>query len=133
MNFRVHHILCTQLYKGLGYSGSFCENMTNKVLFLRNNSDYKLTLVTCPDEICKKCPNLKDGDFCSNGDNHVHIKDLELLEPLHLEEYSTYSYSELLEHSRKYLTEKLFANSCHNCYWFQTGVCKYEDFETDNH
>lgn len=26
--FRVHHILCTALYTGLGYSGDFCENMT---------------------------------------------------------------------------------------------------------
>lgn len=131
MNFRVHHILCTQLYRGLGYSGSFCENMTEKVLFLRNNSDYKLTLVTHPDEICNKCPNLKDGDYCTNGDNHVHIKDSLLLEPLHLIEGHEYSYNELLCHSKKYLTKEVFTDSCKNCDWYKKGVCKYEDFETD--
>lgn len=29
--FRVHHILCTVLYRGEGYSGTFCDNMTEKV------------------------------------------------------------------------------------------------------
>lgn len=29
--FRVHHILCTVLYRGEGYSGTFCDNMTQKV------------------------------------------------------------------------------------------------------
>lgn len=52
--FRVHHIMCTNLYKGYGYSGPFCENMTKMVSWLNENQDEPLLLVTHPDEICKK-------------------------------------------------------------------------------
>ena len=40
--FRVHHIMCTNLYKGYGYSGPFCENMTKMVSWLNENQDEKL-------------------------------------------------------------------------------------------
>jgi hypothetical protein len=43
--FRVHHILCTQLYRGLGYSGDFCTNMTAIVSDLRANPEQKVRLV----------------------------------------------------------------------------------------
>ena len=33
--FRGHHIVCTSLYEGKGYSGAFCENMTAVVERLR--------------------------------------------------------------------------------------------------
>ena len=67
-NFRVHHIMCTNLYQGYGYSGAFCENMTEMVTWLKSNPDEKLLLVTDPDEICKKCP--KSGQF--QGANRIY-------------------------------------------------------------
>ena len=99
--FRVHHILCTQLYRGLGYSGDFCTNMTAIVSDLRANPEQKVRLVARGDVICANCPNRVGKDQCTNGDNHVVIKDRKLLEPLHLVEGECYTYSELLEHSRK--------------------------------
>ena len=77
--FRVHHIMCTNLYKGYGYSGPFCENMTKMVSWLNENQDEPLLLVTHPDEICKKCPNLVDGRYCVDITNHVQKKDEKLL------------------------------------------------------
>lgn len=126
--FRVHHILCTQLYQGLGYSGDFCTNMTAVVSDLRANPDQSVRLVAKGDVICKNCPNRVGTDFCTNGDNHVAIKDRNLLAPLHLEEGETYTYRELLQHSRQYLTESVFTASCANCNWYRQGICKYEDF-----
>ena len=35
--FRGHHIVCTSLYEGKGYSGAFCENMTAVVERLRKD------------------------------------------------------------------------------------------------
>ena len=124
--FRVHHIMCTNLYQGYGYSGAFCENMTEMVTWLKSNPDEKLLLVTDPDEICKKCPNLKDGIHCVDATNHVKTKDLLLLEPLHLTEGEAYSYSEMSEHGRLYLTKELFTKSCRNCQWYKEGLCTYE-------
>ena len=41
--FRVHHILCTVLYRGEGYSGTFCDNMTQKVRELKADPDEQFT------------------------------------------------------------------------------------------
>jgi hypothetical protein len=40
--FRVHHILCTVLYRGEGYSGTFCVNMTQKVRELKADPEEPL-------------------------------------------------------------------------------------------
>ena len=40
--FRGHHIVCTSLYEGKGYSGAFCENMTAVVERLRKDPDEEL-------------------------------------------------------------------------------------------
>ncbi|MCI7087372.1 MAG: DUF1284 domain-containing protein [Lachnobacterium sp.] len=126
--FRVHHILCTQLYQGLGYSGDFCTNMTAVVSDLRTHPKQRLRLVAKGDVICANCPNRVGADQCTNGDNHVVVKDRDLLEPLHLIENESYTYSELLQHSHQYLTESVFVASCANCNWYKQGICKYEDF-----
>ena len=47
--FRGHHIVCTSLYEGKGYSGAFCENMTAVVERLRKDPDEELFLVAEPD------------------------------------------------------------------------------------
>ena len=128
-NFRVHHIMCTNLYQGYGYSGAFCENMTEMVTWLKEHPTEKMCLVTDPDEICKNCPNLKDGIDCVDATNHVKTKDSKLLAPLHLTEKEAYSYGELLEHANKYLTKEIFETSCNKCQWYAQGLCKYEDFD----
>ena len=127
--FRVHHIMCTNLYKGYGYSGPFCENMTKMVSWLNENQDEPLLLVTHPDEICKRCPNLVDGRYCVDITNHVQKKDEKLLEPLKLNGNKTYTYRQLKEHAQKYLTKEVFEKSCSNCEWYDKGLCRYEDFD----
>lgn len=131
MKFRVHHIMCTNLYRGLGYNGAFCENMTQKVTLLREHPEIMLELVAQPDDICANCPNLQGGDYCANGDNHVCVKDRALLVPLHLQEGKMYSYRQLMEHARQYLTRQVFEESCGSCSWYRQGVCRYEDFSFD--
>ncbi len=127
--FRVHHIMCTNLYQGYGYSGAFCENMTRMVTWLKENPDEPLMVITDPDEICRKCPNLVEDKYCVDETNNVHKKDSALLEPLHLQENTVYTYNELKQHAKKYLTRDVFENSCSNCEWYKQGLCRYEDFD----
>lgn len=127
--FRVHHIMCTNLYQGYGYSGPFCENMTRMVAWLKDNPDEPLMLITDPDEICSKCPNLVKDKYCVNETNHVHEKDCALLEPLHLQEKMVYTYNELKQQAKEYLTRDVFENSCSNCEWYKQKLCRYEDFD----
>ena len=101
----------------------------NGELRLNENQDETLLLVTHPDEICKKCPNLVDGRYCVDITNHVQKKDEKSLEPLKLNGNKTYTYRQLKEHAQKYLTKEVFEKSCSNCEWYDKGLCRYEDFD----
>lgn len=129
--FRVHHILCTVLYRGSGYSGVFCENMTRKVEQLQKNPDEPLQLVAGADMICQHCPNLTSIHTCTRDRDHVSVKDRSLLEQLALNENETYTYRCFLEHAAHYITAEIFENSCGNCEWYRRKLCSYELF-TEN-
>lgn len=129
--FRVHHILCTVLYQGEGYSGAFCENMTEKVRELKANPKEPLVLVTDPDMICAHCPNLTPEDTCLDDKNHVKTKDQELLGWFGLKENQTYSYDELLRCATEKLDNERFLKSCGRCQWYQQGLCSYEEWITN--
>lgn len=125
--FRVHHILCTSLYEGKGYSGTFCENMTAIVEWLQSHRDEPLELVAEPDMICAGCPNRTAANECEQDDNHVAKKDRLLLTVLGLEEGGSYTYRELCERTLDKMTEKAFLESCGGCYWRKQGLCRYEN------
>lgn len=48
---------------------------------------------------------------------------------LHLTEGEIYTYTQLLQHSKKYLTKDVFDESCASCNWYQQGICKYEKLQ----
>ena len=125
---RVHHILCTALYQGMGYDGAFCENMTAVVTMLREKADLELYLVQQPDMICQNCPNLTEEKECVQDKNHVARKDELLRQKLGLSYQQTYHYQELLKHTREILTKEMFDESCSNCRWYREGLCSYESF-----
>lgn len=124
--FRVHHIFCTALYEGTGYSGEFCENMTAEVERLKKEPDRYLLLVTGPDMICAGCPNLQDGEGCVLDHNHVEVKDSLLLKPLGLSEGCRYSYRQLCRHAFQTITKEIFDESCGRCLWYRKGLCSFE-------
>ena len=87
--FRGHHIVCTSLYEGKGYSGAFCENMTAVVERLRKDPDEELLLVAEPDMICANCPNRTETNECVHNHNRVVNKDRRVIEFFGLEENAT--------------------------------------------
>lgn len=125
--FRAHHILCTSLYEGKGYSGTFCENMTKIVENLREDPDQTVLLVAEPDRICANCPNRTGTNECAQDANHVEIKDRKLLESLGLTEGASYSYRNLCRTAQKKVTREAFEATCGKCYWHRQGLCRYED------
>lgn len=124
--FRVHHILCTALYGGEGYSGEFCENMTAEVERLKKEPDRLLVLVTGSDNICAGCPNLRGSEGCAQDGNHVAVKDRLLLEQLGLSEGCRYSYRQLCHYALHAVTEEMFEESCSRCLWYGKGLCSYK-------
>lgn len=146
MRLRVHHLLCSALYVGEGYSGAFCENMRKAVLWLWGENEQReafrdgqkeadcagqmrdrkeIRLTAAPDEICGACPNLGEAG-CLLDDNRVVSKDEALARALGLKTEHLYSVPELLRIVEKNLTEDVFETSCHNCEWYAKGLCRYE-------
>lgn len=124
--FRVHHILCTNLYQGMGYSGEFCENMTKIVTELRRHPQKELELVCEPDMICQNCPNLTENGGCGQDANHVVGKDEKIRQILGLETHKIYTYQQLCKIALERFTEKDFMESCQNCQWYQQDLCHYD-------
>ncbi len=128
MRLRVHHLLCSALYTGYGYSEDFCKNMQTVVERLWGEDvleGEEVELVISPDAICKECPNLT-AEGCSLDHNNVVSKDASLAGKLSLTTGRSYVISELLQHVAKNLTEEAFEKSCHNCEWYAKGLCRYE-------
>lgn len=153
MRLRVHHLLCSALYVGKGYSAAFCGNMQKVVTWLWEplsagpcgplsgpeegavegepeailceGEKREIRLITEPDDICRECPNLGDNG-CKLDDDNVVSKDTALAQALGLETERTYLAAELLHTVSSNLTAEIFENSCHNCDWYKQGVCRYE-------
>ena len=130
MRLRVHHLLCSALYAGRGYSEAFCENMQHVVEWLWNSSyaqkkERKVMLVSGPDQVCSACPNLT-ADGCSLEDDQVVGKDIRLAQALQLETQKVYAVSGLLAQVSQNLTEDIFETSCKKCDWYEMGLCDYE-------
>lgn len=126
MNLRVHHILCTPLFVGKGYSDSFVNNMKGIVDKLQNNEIVELQVT--PDVICSSCPNHQDG-VCTLDKNKVETKDMKLLDAMKLSTTITYEARKLFKEVSEKMTKEIFENSCSKCEWYKQGLCSYELYQ----
>lgn len=123
---RVHHILCTKLFQGHGYSDGFARGMEQQVSLLRRQPFTEIEPVAHPDAICSACPHLTAENTCDSNNNEVEKKDESLRKMLHLEEDTTYTYEDLLGQVHRYFTEEDFQIICGDCSWNKEGLCSYE-------
>jgi hypothetical protein len=80
-SLRGHHLICLNFFRGEGYSEEFIENLYAVI------KKEKIEIVTGADEVCRKCPYLKEGK-CRNSDytdEKIHIQDQEALRLLGFE------------------------------------------------
>ena len=113
---RGHHLLCLKGFQGYGYSKDFTENM-NEINFQRKSEYTTVKLTDAPDDICKACPNLKEG-FCQNeSENEKIIKmDREVLKKF--DASKEYESIELFEEIDEiYNTKESVSKICFNCIW----------------
>lgn len=55
---RAHHLLCSSLFSGHGYSEGFAGAMEKVVTRLHDGSNHEVALLDHPDLICAHCPRL---------------------------------------------------------------------------
>ncbi|MCL2687017.1 MAG: DUF1284 domain-containing protein [Methanobrevibacter sp.] len=135
ISLRGHHLLCLQGYQGYGYDEKFkakIETIINQL----NTNDYKVTLTDSADDLCKSCPNLKDGKCVGelqssnkssenqekiNKNNSKIIKiDNIILKKAKLEKNQEYSFNKAIS-----IVNKSFHNIkdvekvCKDCKWIE--------------
>lgn len=139
ITLRVHHLLCIPLFAGHGYSDGFCRNMERVIRLLREQKDAPLTVVCSADLICSGCPNRTPEGGCRNcgsskskrskntaAQNSVVQKDRLLADALGIVPGRSYTFRQLCFLAGSRLSEQIFNDSCHNCQWFQQGLCSYK-------
>ena len=71
LTLRAHHLLCLKGFQGYGYDEDFVKNMI-KVNSNRKLNNTTIYITNSPDDICKKCPNLKNN-ICENEKQNERI------------------------------------------------------------
>mgnify|MGYP002748248055 CR=1 FL=1 len=103
---RPHHGMCLAYFEGKGYSDGFTVNMQKMLEFFEKGADIELTV--SGDEICKECPNLKEGSCVSAG--LVEAYDRKVLEACGLSEKVQMRFQEFVENVQKNVRRRLLCN-----------------------
>ncbi len=127
---RVHHLLCSVLYEGAGYSAQFTGHMNGIVSALKNRHT-KLRLVTGSDSICARCPNRTGEGGCALDDAHKSVGGLDglILERTGLKAGKVYTAEEAFMQAAGRMDESAFQQCCADCRWYLAGFCSYEKYE----
>ena len=113
---RGHHLLCLKGFQGYGYSEDFTENMI-EVNNQRKSENTTVCLTDSPDDICRACPNLKNG-LCEDElhNNIIVSMDNEVLKKF--DASKEYDAIELFEKIDKiFNTKDSVSEICFNCMW----------------
>lgn len=122
---RAHHLLCTALYQGKGYSGDFESNMDRIASRVCREEDLVLCLLDSPDNICEECPNLT-AEGCRLDDNSVVVTDRRLLDLLGQSSGNCMTVGQCRRLLRRKITSEIFQELCGECTWKKKGLCSYE-------
>jgi len=116
LKLRGHHLLCLKGFQGYGYSEDFTKNMT-EINFLRKQDSTTVSLTNSPDDICRACPNLKDG-ICENIPQNERIIFMDNQVLSHLDDKKEYNALELFDKTDLiFNTKESVGEICSNCMW----------------
>lgn len=116
---RGHHLICLHFFDGEGYSQEFVGNLKNVL----QKTEYS-QLEICPgaDEICAKCPYLKD-DTCHydlNAEEDIRAMDIKALELLNLTAGDKSDWNDI-RNAVPGIFMQWYASCCEDCDWI--GAC----------
>ncbi|MBQ2654598.1 MAG: DUF1284 domain-containing protein [Methanobrevibacter sp.] len=113
---RGHHLLCLKGFQGYGYSKEFAQNMI-EVNYLRKSENTTVCITDSPDDICKSCPNLKNG-LCENELQNTRIVNMDREVLKKLDSSKEYNAIELFEKIDSIFNSKdSVSKICFNCIW----------------
>ncbi|MGC8729073.1 MAG: DUF1284 domain-containing protein [Elusimicrobiales bacterium] len=124
IKLRAHHLLCVKGFEGKGYDEDFINNMKNIVGILGDNA-YVEVLNGC-DDICVKCPNMKDGKCVSEngGEEFVKIMDDIVLNKMGIKPQEVLNWREAENKVlSRFKLKKDLEGVCSDCSW--NDICKW--------
>lgn len=122
IRLRGHHLFCTALFYGNGYSEAFVKRMEEILLRMEEESVY---LINEADEACEKCPNKRVDGICMLGNEDVCGKDRGVAEALQFAFEKEYTPGQIKQ-AMKNVTKEDFERICGTCRWCKEGYCSYE-------
>lgn len=118
IQLRPHHLLCTRFFEGKGYSSEFTVHMTETIRRLEDGA--RIQLVNGSDEICKRCPNMREGR-CTTQEK-VMGYDVGVLKRTGLEYGDTLDFQELYRLIGERIIEQgTMGEICGDCSW--SNIC----------
>ena len=118
LKLRGHHLLCLKGFQGYGYDKSFVKNMS-EVNIKRKDNSTTITLTSTADDLCVKCPNLKNNICQNKTENDKIIRmDKEVLKRLDMKnEYNSVELFEKIDEI--FNTKESVCKICSNCMWHE--------------
>lgn len=127
---RGHHLACFMLFEGEGYSKKFVENMTEILVFLKENQNEKcIELVSGDDDVCRCCPWADDLSFCALS-SRTKFRDELYLKLYGFKIGDSLSFYEMSKKFSCLVNDYEFKRICGDCDWFRfcCSIRKKKDF-----
>lgn len=112
IKLRGHHLICLQFFEGKGYSREFVENM--RKIYERLKKGEKVKITEGKDDICSKCPNLKENKCFL--EEKVEKKDKKVLKLFGLSSEEEIYWDEVVKIFQSF-SKKDLINICKDCLW----------------
>jgi len=109
-----------QGFQGYGYDKSFVNNLYLILSRIDEESDLELELVAVCDDICVKCPNMKEGQCSREPGSDEKMKEIDrfVLEKLGIEPGSRVRVDEIIESvNDRFKNHSDIEPICGDCEW----------------
>ena len=114
-SLRGHHLICLHFFNGEGYSEEFIRNLKNA---LKKMEHSPVEICSGADEICMKCPYLKDNTchYDNNAEEDIRDMDTKALELLNLSPGSKADWNSIRD-AVPGIFIQWHASYCESCDW----------------
>jgi hypothetical protein len=115
---RGHHLICLHFFDGSGYDREFIANLEKTI---RDADDKEVEILSGADDICIKCPYLKNAACTTteNADEDIMEMDRRALELLSLSVGNRMRWGKIEQRLRHAFPE-WYIRYCSDCEWINT-------------
>ncbi|MBI4685996.1 MAG: DUF1284 domain-containing protein [Nitrospirae bacterium] len=122
---RGHHLICLHFFNGKGYSEEFIKSLRET---LENVNRVGFEICKGPDDICRKCPYLENGEICAYDEQSD--EEITKMDGFALELLKKTTGTKIKWHDIKEVIPGIFSlwlkRYCKGCSW--KGACEENAF-----